>query len=420
MQGQIEELNFKADFEVPREHEQMYNSERIAETGLTSAKARTAAMPGIIRGSAVDQTKEYDLQREALARQQSTLEQILQTSRYLTHEQRVQLETQVEGLKVEQDRLKIAGGIAKASARYMTSETGNIEGSVNPTLALIRGAGGGAATTASLALLGATESNISGKQKQLAELKSLGLDDDSPEVQKVRRELAGMTIQREQQQRGLAVVPMAASDRARKSTLGAQEAFYEAGYGSFGDIRGNLLGQVHMSEKRVEELSANRQKLIAAGKWTEAMEADFTEARNQAALEGLGAAEKYSFGWDQRLISEAYNMPAHGRLFMSRYTKREAAAAGLYHRAFGGSESQTRSMREMYPAFARMMGSGDARNFQDSAIGGASRRASSVIDVNIRIDDPSGRIRDNSIQVVNQKTSSDQNVNVTAGKRVSG
>lgn len=417
MTEQIENLRFQARTGVAREREQAINSENIARTGLEGAQAMSREMPGILRGSAIEQTREYDLQRENLERQQRTLEQILQTSRYLTAEQRIQLQTQVEGLKVEQDRLKIAGGIARAGARYSTSETATIEGSVGPTLALIRGAGGAAATDASLALLGATESNLAAKQSQLAELKAMGLDEDHPEVQKVRREIAGMTIQRETQQRGMAVVSMSAEDRARRSNLSTQAAFYQQGYGSFGDVRGNLMAQIGMNERRMDELAANRDRLRKEGKWTPAMEADYTEARNAAAMEALQLEEQYTFGWDQRLISQAYNMPAQGRLFMSGFTRKEAAAYGVFHRAFGGSEEQTRQMREMYPRMMRHLGSGNPMNFADRAMASEMK---GQLDIRITVDDPSGRIRDTGVQVVNQKTSQDFNLNVSAAKRQSG
>lgn len=418
MTEEIENLRFQADLGIGRAREQAVNSEKIAKMGLETAQERTREMPGILRGSAIEQTREYDLQKDALERQQRTLEQILQTSRYLTAEQKIQIQTQIEGLKVEQDRLKIAGGIAKASARYMTSETQSVEGSVDPTIALIRGAGGAQATESNLALLGLTEKNIAAKRAQIDELRALGLDEDSPEIQKARREIAGMTIQREQQQRNLAVVPMSAGDRATRSNLQTQLAFYQQGYGSFGDIRGNLLGQVKMSERRIDELAKNRETLKKQGRWTEAMEADFVEARNAAAMEGLQAAEAYSFGWDQRLISEAYNMPSQGRLFMSRFTRREAAAAGIFHRSFGGSEEQTRHAREMYPQFARMLGSGDPRNFKDAALASSDSHGRAGIDVRIKLETSGDlKVRETSYQVTNGKTTQDANVNVAQQKR---
>lgn len=418
---QIDQLRFRADFEVPREREGMVNSERIAGTGLSNASVMSREMPAILRGSAVDQTRQFELQADALGRVRATYEEILRTSRYLTMEQKIQYQTQIENLKVDEERARVSGIYAKNAATRQTTETGNVESGVGPTISLIRGAGGAAGSAAQAELLGLTDSNIAASEAELAANIKAGMSPDSPQNQAIRSRIASMKIGRENQQRNLAISPMSAGDRATRSNLSTEAAFYERGYGSFGDIRGNLLAQIGMVEKRMGELDANRAR-IRAGKvdgvtWTDAMEADYTEARNAAAMEALGLSEQYNFGYDQRLISEAYNMSGMGRLGMTRFTRREAAASGVFHRAFGGSEEQTRRMREMYPAMTRAMGSGNPMNFADRAIGGEGRAS---VEVLIRVQDGTGRIRDNDIQVVNQKTTTDMNVNVQAQKRAAG
>lgn len=422
MQEQIDELNFKADFEVPRQREGMVNQEKISTTGLENAQAMSREMPAILRGSAVDQTRQFELQADALGRVRATYEEILRTSRYLTMEQKIQYQTQIENLKVDEERARVTGIYAKNAAVRQTVETGNVETGVAPTISLIRGAGGAQGAAAQAELLGLTDSNIAASEAELAANIQAGMSPDSPQNQAIRSRIASMKIGRENQMRGLAIAPMSAQDRARRSDLSTEAAFYERGYGTFGDIRGNLLAQIEMVEKRMGELEANRTKIrsgkVAGVTWTDAMEADYTEAKNAAALEALGLSEQYNYGYDQRLISEAYNMSGMGRLGMTRFTRREAAAMGVFHRALGGSEEQTRKMREMYPAMTRAMGSGNPMNFADRAIAGGEGRAS--VEVLIRVQDGTGRIRDNDIQVVNQKTSQDMNVNVQAAKRASG
>lgn len=422
MQEQVDALNFKADFEVPRQREGMVNQEKISTTGLENAQAMSREMPAILRGSAVDQTRQYELQADALARVRSTYEEILRTSRYLTMEQKIQYQTQIENLKVDEERARVSGIYAKNAAVRMTGETANVEAGLGPMVRLIRGAGGAQGAAAQAELLGLTDANIALAEQNLQDNIAAGMSPNSKENMAIRREITSMKGNRENQMRGLAIAPMSAQDRARRSDLSTEAAFYERGYGTFGDIRGNLLAQIEMVEKRMGELEANRTKIrsgkVAGVTWTDAMEADYTEAKNAAALEALGLSEQYNYGYDQRLISEAYNMSGMGRLGMTRFTRREAAAMGVFHRALGGSEEQTRKMREMYPAMTRAMGSGNPMNFADRAIAGGEGRAS--VEVLIRVQDGTGRIRDNDIQVVNQKTSQDMNVNVQAAKRASG
>lgn len=421
MTEQIESLRFRADFGIAREKEGAVNSENIAGTGLSNATAMSREMPTILRGSAVDSTRQFELQADALARMRSTYEEILRTSKYLTAEQRIQYQTQVENLKVDEERARVSGIYARNAAVRQTTETGNVEAGVAPSISLLRGAGGAAGSAAQASLLGLTDSNIAASEAELKANIASGMSADSPQNQAIRSRLASMRISRENQQRGLAVSPLSASDRSTRSNLSTESAFYEKGYGTFGDIRGNLLGQIGMVEKRMDELRANRDR-IRSGKvpgvtWTEAMEADYTEAKNQAAIEGLQLSEQYNYGYDQRLISQAYNMSGMGRLGMTQFTRREAAASGVFHRALGGSESQTRQMREMYPAMTRAMGSGNPMNFADRAIAGNGKAS---VEVLIRVQDGTGRIKDNDVQVVNQKTSSDMNVNVQAQKRAAG
>lgn len=423
MTEQIEGLRFRAGLGIAREREGMVNSERVALAGLSNAETMSRESPAILRGSAVDQTRQYELQAEALARVRSTYEEILRTSRYLTAEQRIQYQTQVANLKVEEDRARVSGVYARTSAVRQTVETGNVEAGVAPSVELVRGAGGAVGAAAMSQLLGLTDANIAASEAELAANVQAGMSPDSPQNQAIRSRIASMRIGRENQQRGLAVAPMSAEDRARRSSLATESAFFERGYGTFGDVRGNLLAQIGMVEKRMDELSANRDRIrsgrVEGVAWTDAMEADFVDGMNAAALEALNLSEQYNFGYDQRLISEAYNMSGQGRLGMTRFTRREAAAAGVFHRALGGSESQTRQMREMYPAMTRAFGSGNPMNFADRAIGGEGRSHASV-EVLIRVQDGTGRIRDNDVQVVNQRTSTDMNVNVQAAKRPSG
>jgi len=436
MTEQIEGLEFQATTGVSKSREDMVNQEKVSTAGLEIAKRRSAEMPGIIQGSAVTQTRELDLQAEAMAKQKAVLEDILKTSQYLTHEQRTQLQTQVENLKVSEKQAELAAGNARAAATYMTTETHGIISSVGSSVALISGAGGAAGAAAQLSLYGVSQTNVAAKQAEIQDFLARGYSPDSKEVQGLQRELSSMQVGLAQQQRGLAVAPMSGTDSARRSNLSALMSFYQAGYGSFGDIRGTLLGQVNMAEKRVKELSANRDKLRGQGLWTEGMEADFTEARNAAAVEGLQAAEAYSNGWDQRLISEVLNVPQSGRLFMSQFTHREFAATGLFHRAFGGTEEQTRGARSMYPQFARMLGSGDPRNFRDDALAGVEPRGGSrfsgfgdivnpsgstsrsEVTIRVVVSDSDGRqLKSNAVIVAQGKTSLDFATNGAASRR---
>lgn len=87
-------------------------------------------------------------------------------------------------------------------------------------------------------------------------------------------------------------------------------------------------------------------------------------------------------------------------------------------RSWGGSESQTREMREMYPRMMHALGSGNPANFLDRAISGERMRGE--ITINLVVKDEKGTLRDSNVQVNKTQTGFDFNVNSSQQRRPGG
>lgn len=161
----------------------------------------------------------------------------------------------------------------------------------------------------------------------------------------------------------MAVIPPSPELRTRDSNLSTAYQLAQMGYGSYGDVRGILRQRLDVANQELGWMMENRRNQMENGRWTPAMEQAFTEARNNRILDAANLQKEYNTGWDQRLISEAYNLPASGRLALSRYGRREAAMYGVSHPAFGGTQADSERYQMMFPRSLAMMGTGAAANF---------------------------------------------------------
>ena len=195
-----------------------------------------------------------------------------------------------------------------------------------------------------------------------------GASYDDPEVQGLREQIANMKIGLAQEEVGLADVPMSGQQREKLATLQGETALMRMGYGgTAGGIRGNLMRQIAVMGERAEDLNRTEAALKSSGRWNDAMAARFAEQRSEVALHAAGLQSEYDEGFDQRLISRAYNMPPQGRLVMSGFTRRESAFSGVYNRLFGGTLEQTRRMRVDTPArLHAMLSSGHPMGMEDA------------------------------------------------------
>jgi hypothetical protein len=214
-------------------------------------------------------------------------------------------------------------------------------------------------------------------------------------------------------------------------------SLFQAGFGSFGQVRAAERDEMNLSAKRVKELEAGKQAFLSThpkDAWTPGMEADFVEAKNEAFQRAIQAQMQYETGWQDRLVSEALNMPGSNRLFMTRFTRKEAAAAGIFAPPnFGGSEQQTRSWRDWfnklaYPRYSAFQerGSGSPEYFLDRALAsgrgdmsvgsgpGMSINGGSGVTVNVKIEarsDPGVTVRQTGQSIQHFQTAADFNSN---------
>lgn len=420
MQEEIDQARFEASFGVARDREGAINRERLLETGLAGARQVAGEVPGILRGSATDRAREFELQGEILQKQQQTLEQILATSRFLTNEQKLQLETQVASLRAEQERVRVGGTLARIQGGIMISDRGASHMMVESEMGFLRGAGGADATALGGQAIAAIDQRIGIRRSAIERLRAEGFDGDSPEVMAQEEAIDQLRLQRERTNRGRSTIPMGPGSRERMSNLQTGLAFFSAGYGSFGDIRANLRAQMGEIRNYLDELGQNRSKLIGQGDWTPAMQADYTETVNRTRLQGLELMQAHDEGWMDRLVSAAYNSPGQGVLAMSRFTRREAAMSGMFHPGFGGSEEQTRHARERSMRTLSMFGAGRRDVYPDHGWTFATKVTEPIVvkpEVKIVIEDRTAHgVRANASAANSFKTAQDANENPTGRK----
>lgn len=419
MQNQIEDLRQKARVGVPRDQEQARNRTLIGEAALHGETLMAEGAHGFMFGSAAQQAGQFDVQLKNLQEREQVLRRILETSKYISYEEKIQLQTEIQQLKVSEEQAKKASAIAKAQAGRMERDTENLLGTYDSRTSLMRGAGGAQAGAAMSGLYQASLNDISSAERERSDLLSAGFDPKSPEVRQKDREIMNLKLSSEQSLRSLAVVPESGSDRAARSNLSTYESLYEAGFGgSPGAVRANLMQQMQLNQKRLNDLSGNRSKLIGEGKWTEAMEGDYAEAANSVRQSQIGLLSKYDQGWQENLISEAFNMPGQGRLAMTQFTRREASLRGIALRAFGGTEEQTREMRMFPTRFMQIAGMGSAQGFNAHALGSSG---SNKIELEITLKDEKGvTLKKNTSQIDNFKSAMDLNFNRSAAETPSG
>jgi hypothetical protein len=422
-QRKIEQARYSREVTLPREREQSHNRENVLGADLALATREAASAGDIMRMGAAGQTgAQYDLQIGGLSEKLRVYKEILETSKMLTNEERMQLETSIKQTEAQKTRLEVAKGIDVANATYgaAAAESFIASGPVQRSLgsgALSASQVGGANSQ----LLTLQDQTVRAAERRLQDLRSQGLAEDHSAVLAARSEVEVQKGRRQDLMHSMAVPGLTSSERIDRSNLSTALDLMQQGYGSFGDTRSVLRGLIGQEEVRVRNLQDNRSKMKANGQWDPEMEARFVEARNESVGRAARLAEEFNSGWDQRLISEAFNAPGQGRLGMSRYTRREAVLSGIVHRAFGGSEESTREMRMSAMAIARNLGSGKPANFADSALGGRDAQSQNVR-VEISFVGEANRVLRATVapQVSNQKTVQDFGGNVGEAKTKGG
>jgi hypothetical protein len=425
IENQVADLRHKASVGVPRQQEQARNRTILSEQTLKGAEMMAQGAHGFMFGSAQEQAGQYDAQLKVLQEREKVLKNILDTSRYITYEEKLQLQTEIQQLKVSEEQARKASALATAQAGRMERDTENVLGTFNPKKSLIRGVGGADASEAYSKLYSASLNDVSSAEKERTDLIKAGFDLKSPEVRAKDREIMSLKLTSEQTLRGMATVPESGKDRALRSNLDTQSAIYEAGFGgSPGALRGNLMQQMQLNQKRLQDLSSNRSKLISQGRWTEGMEGDYAESANAVRQSQVGLAARYDQGWQENLISEAYNMPSQGRLMMSQFTRREASLRGIVNPAFGGSEEDTRSMRMFPTRMMQMPGMGTPQGFNGHMLAAAASgksKGNGEVTVRVIVETEKGvKLKDTTQTVEAFKSAEDVTTNVHARNTPSG
>jgi len=388
-QERIAQLRHREAFEIPRQREQAEIRADFAEAKFRGAQA-TRHWAGVAAYGSAEESA-YGSREGALftAREELTVvERTLAVRQMLTAEERKGLEARRESLMAARTMLEADQKRAVIAARADTEIHRVNMGSFESRASLIRGAGGRDATYAMLDLVSRTDSNIATLQRQRRELLDHGFSPESTEVQGVEQQIHQMRLNREVEVRNSALVPLTPEQTMKMDDVRTRLAFAEAGYGgSAANVRALLQEALSGTKEAASQQRAHRKALIADGTWTDAMEVDHRRAMNQLSLEALQMQMRMDEGWDQRLISQAYNMPDTGRILLSGFNRTNAAIlGGVTHRSFGGTEEQTRSFRQttiQMPAGE----SGRAGSFADRAMGGGEVKLS----IEVRVRDSEGR-----------------------------
>lgn len=410
---QIAQLQHQVTTVIPREREQAVNRESVARVELQNIREQGEVVTSTLRGSSLDQTRTLDARVTALSKERELMEQILSTSKYLTQEERLQLQARSESLKVQIEQTKVQAELARSVAREGIFQTGQVEKRAETRLTALQAGTSTEITQASIQGMRNAEADVKFYEGEISKLKAEGYDENHERVRDLRQKQAASRVSAAEQRSQLASVPLSPEQREKRAELQAEASITQMGLGSFGDFRANLQQQMGLATERLRDIDSRERELKKQGiQITPEMKAQFAEQRAQAKVDLAGLFMQYEEGWDQRLISEVYNMPGNASLIMSQFTHREAARAGITRRAFGGSKEQTEKMRTLFPRMMQMLGSGHPEGLTDRGIAEAR---DTNINLRVRIEDNKGNpLTETSYQINRTKTANDVNVNAGA------
>lgn len=408
---QIAQLQHQVTTVIPREKEQAINRESVARMELQNIREQGEVVTSTLRGSSLDQTRTLEARVTALSKERELMEQILSSSKYLTQEERLQLQARSESLKVQIEQTKVQAELAKSVAREGIFQTGQVEKRADTRLAVLQAGTSTEITRASIDSMRNAEADVKFYEGEIAKLKAQGYDEDHERVRDLRQKQATAKVSAAEQRSQLANVPVSPEQRERRAELQTEQALTQMGLGSFGDFRANLQQQMGLASQRLRDIDSRERELRRQGiAITPEMKAQLAEQRAQAKVDLAGLFMQYEEGWDQRLISEVYNMPGNASLVMSQFTHREAARAGITRRAFGGSKEQTESMRTLFPRMMQMLGSGHPEGLSDRGMAEPVN-----INLKVRLEDNRGNpLTETSYHLNRTKTGNDINVNAGA------
>lgn len=426
MTEQIESYRYEANVVIPKEREETTNRQTMATHGLASATYGRERMEDTIRGSVLESAMgQSDAQIRALQEQKRALEEILSTSKMLTYEQRTQLQTSLEQVRTEQTRAQMAREVARVQAEGAIVSTQATEMRSQAFLDSV-GVGGVGAAGAAIKARNATQIQLDRAQQSMRELLAEGFDPNSDAVREQRGNIAAARQQLTSEALSMGIAPISAGLREKGSYLETKLSLSKMGLGSFGDVRMSLRDLAKNYADELKEADAYHRKALSQPGLTDNMkrelDADYATQRNQIVQQMASAQLQYSEGFDQRLLSDAYNMPAgiNGNLALTNFTRREAILHGVSLPGLGGTEQDTERWRMMYPNAMRLM-SGDRGSLADRTISGADLKNSVTVKVQIEyVGDAARSLRTSGVQATQFNSAQNFNQNDAAKRSPSG
>ncbi len=371
--GSVEEYQFNSRIAtaqhelsvvLPRERAQMEWEEKYLVNDAEVAKMRASKMPALLRASSETfAAGTYDIEIDTTRKKIDLLEKELSVRKDLTKEERLSKEAQADTLRVQEASLKAAKDLAVISANATISYAKTADTRAQTQVELLRSSGGDQGLTGRMSLLTSAGEDLRTAEKKITDLRKAGYSETSQEMIAARGERDQALVTKEQTRSELIGTPFSATSRIQDTKLQTEGALMQMGYGNYGDVRMNLKAQVQNKLSELHELDSMKENISKRFGWTDEDEVQYQQRRAGLAMETADLAKQYNEGWDQRLISEAFNTPGNGRLAMSQFTKYEATLAGVVHRSFVGTEQTTRFFREQTPRLLGMYGSGNPEEF---------------------------------------------------------
>ncbi|RYG37492.1 hypothetical protein EON81_06510 [bacterium] len=379
-ENRIGQSRYNARIGIAKEREDSVNSQKMADADLFGATLRKDAMRTSLYGSSGQQaTAGIDAEVVATQERLRVLQQILETSKMLTAEQKTQIQTQVQALGADKERLQAQRTLAEVqSSRFAAANELNIS-TMSSSISMIEGPGGLFDTKqkgSQLKAMGRTlETDRSARQKLLAD----GYAEDSNEVRDANARIKAAELGIAQQQVSMTMFSPTYESQIRSSKADTMIMAASAGLTSYGQGMEAVKDGLRSTSEQRKQLEAHREYLKSQskdGKLTGLQERMLNDDEQALNRKMSGYAQQYNEGWKDRLLSEAFNAPATGRLAMSRFNARTATLAGIMGPWLGGSEEQTRQYREDNAEIVRMIGSGNPANQADRFLAQGERLSS--------------------------------------------
>ncbi len=383
--GQAEHFR---DYELPAQIREAKYTSAQSTIGLASAQRSAAGASAWHFGSAMEQaTGPLDEQIRATRELLDLNRSVLETKKNLTDEERKQLATGVAQGEADIKRLTAARAVAAIVAQYRID--------IDPAQAALQRAQisvvqGGAGSIGTSAAIDYAQADLSLRQNALQSASAV-FGPNSQEALNARANVRAAQLALAQTQGAAgAPAPSAAWDieMNRATTMGE---FFRAGYfGSAGAARANIQKRLGLIQEQMGYLDRNRTDLIEQGRWGgDAAQRDYEARKQQLALQALDLQQQYDEGWDQRMISQVYSLGGNSSLARSQMTHREAALAGIYNRAFGGTHEQRFRARTEGPArYLSIIAGGNAKGMGEHGLAAAeTQRVNVEVDVKVNARD---------------------------------